>query len=52
MQMNLREKGELLTFLNKEQPKFRKELDLPKAKNKKQLNLLSARRERGTKECY
>ena len=42
--LNLREKGELLTFLKKEQPRFQKELDSPTAKKQKLLNLLLTRR--------
>ena len=44
MQIDLRQKGELLTFLEKEDLKFQKELDSPTARKQKLLNLLSARR--------
>ena len=44
MQIDLREKGEFLTFLKKEQPKFQKELDSPTAKKQNLLNVHSARK--------
>ena len=43
MQKDLRGKGELLTFLKKEQTQIQKELDSPISEKQKLLNLLSVR---------